>query len=58
MSINTNRNTDICSDCATEDTEENETTSLLANVSIKNSTVLSFTVKKQRFILNMWTLAA
>lgn len=40
MSINTNRNTDLYSDYVTEETEENESTSLLTTVSIK--TDLSF----------------
>lgn len=37
MSINTDRSTDLYSDYATEDTEENESTSLLTTVSIKTA---------------------
>ncbi|XP_028995828.1 probable sodium-coupled neutral amino acid transporter 6 isoform X2 [Betta splendens] len=36
MSIDSNSNADICTDCTTQDTDENETTSLLINGSVQS----------------------
>lgn len=54
MSINTNRSTDLYRDHATEDTGENETTSLLTTVSIKAD--LSFLLPRKKNVFFLYSL--